>query len=111
VTPREAVELIVAECDLAGAALRWTPTEAAARVRLANLEALVGLARDYEQNYRDTEQAATLAGFLLWLEELAAQKLDLLAAPAIDAVSVLTHHKAKGLEWPVVILFDLDEAP
>ncbi len=111
VTPREAVELIVAECDLAGAALRWTPTEAAARVRLANLEALVGLARDYERNCRDTEQAATLAGFLLWLEELAAQKLDLLAAPAIDAVSVLTHHKAKGLEWPVVILFDLDEAP
>ncbi|MFO1378010.1 MAG: UvrD-helicase domain-containing protein [Steroidobacteraceae bacterium] len=110
-TPCEAVELVIAECDLAGAVLRWTPTEAAARVRLANLEALVGLARDYEDHCRSTERAATLAGFLLWLEELADQELDLLAAPAIDAVVVLTHHKAKGLEWPVVIVFDLDEEP
>jgi len=110
-TPCETVELVIAECDLAGAVLRWTPTEAAARVRLANLEALVGLARDYEDHCRCTERAATLAGFLLWLEELADQELDLLAAPAIDAVAVLTHHKAKGLEWPVVIVFDLDEEP
>ena len=111
VTPREALEYIVAECDLAAATLRWTPTEAAARVRIANLEALVALARDHEEYCRNTERAATIAGLLLWLEELADQELDLLAAPAIDAVAVLTHHKAKGLEWPVVILFDLEQAP
>lgn len=27
--------------------------------------------------------------------------------PAVDAVQVMTHHAAKGLEWPVVILVDL----
>ena len=31
----------------------------------------------------------------------------MLAEPAIDAVKVMTHHAAKGLEWPVVILTDL----
>ena len=30
--------------------------------------------------------------------------------PALDAVRVMTHHAAKGLEWPVVILTDLDKS-
>jgi ATP-dependent exoDNAse (exonuclease V) beta subunit len=29
------------------------------------------------------------------------------AEPAIDAVKVMTHHAAKGLEWPVVVLANL----
>ena len=36
--------------------------------------------------------------------------MDPLAEPALDAVKVMTHHGAKGLEWPVVILTDL-QAP
>jgi ATP-dependent exoDNAse (exonuclease V) beta subunit len=52
----------------------------------------------------------TIAGLLNWLNVLAAEALDAFPEPQIDAVRVMTHHKAKGLEWPVVVLLDLDEA-
>ena len=31
----------------------------------------------------------------------------MLAEPDLDAVKVLTHHGAKGLEWPIVMLLDV----
>ena len=33
---------------------------------------------------------------------------QLRSGAATDAVRVLTWHAAKGLEWPVVVLYDLD---
>jgi ATP-dependent exoDNAse (exonuclease V) beta subunit len=43
----------------------------------------------------------------LWLQDLETNELDVLPQPNIDAVQVMTHHAAKGLEWPVVVLVDL----
>jgi len=52
---------------------------------------------------------ATVSGLILWLGEQAQEKLDMLAEPPIDAVKVMTHHAAKGLEWPIVVLLDLEK--
>lgn len=105
--PREALQTVIDQCDVPAAVLRWSVSEDVARTRLANLEALVKLAEDYEERCRSELHAASLAGLILWLDEIAGDKLDFLAEPAIDAVKVMTHHAAKGLEWPVVILTDL----
>ncbi|MBV5345531.1 MAG: hypothetical protein JZU63_08400, partial [Rhodoferax sp.] len=58
---------------------------------------------------RGTRQAATISGLLLWLGEQSKESADALAMPAVDAVRVLTHHAAKGVEWPVVIVTDLEK--
>ena len=88
----------------------WTPDADRGRVRLANLDALVELAAQYEDLCRNGQHAASISGLIVWLGELAEEEEDLLAPPAIDAVKVMTHHAAKGLEWPVVVLTDLAAA-
>tara|TARA_Y100001938_G_scaffold149551_1_gene236750 strand:- start:245 stop:3433 length:3189 start_codon:yes stop_codon:yes gene_type:complete len=105
--PREALVSVIATCSLADKVMRWTPEPDRVRVRLANLEALIALAGQYEDVCHSGQQAASISGLITWLGEIAQQKQDMLAEPAIDAVKVMTHHAAKGLEWPVVVLTDL----
>lgn len=107
-TPREALERVVGQCDLAGRVVAWCREEAEASKRLANLDALLGLAAKYEDACRATGRPGSLTGLLLWLDEQAVGKEDAQAEVSIDAVQVMTHHAAKGLEWPVVVLLDLD---
>lgn len=105
--PREAVQTIIAACNLPSVIVRWSPDAERTRQRLANLEALVELAGRYEDLCASGQHAASISGLIIWLGEIAGEKRDMLAEPAIDAVKVMTHHAAKGLEWPVVILMDL----
>lgn len=105
--PVEALRSVITECDLAAIALRWKQDDGVARVRLANLEALLALAEHYDDICRSAQHAASISGLIIWLGEISADGLDNLAEPAIDAVKVMTHHGAKGLEWPVVVLTDL----
>jgi ATP-dependent helicase/nuclease subunit A len=107
-TPREALASVVACCDLAEKVARWSAGPDGARERLANLEALLTFAAQYEDLCRGGRQAASIPGLLRWLGELAEQEKDTRAEPALNAVKVLTCHTAKGLEWPVVILTELD---
>jgi ATP-dependent helicase/nuclease subunit A len=106
-SPAEAVHLVLAHCQLARCVLQWNSSPERARLRLANLDRLAELSAEYEDACRSTDEAATLSGFLLWLQDLAGAEGDTMPQPAIDAVQVMTHHKAKGLEWPVVVLLDL----
>jgi ATP-dependent exoDNAse (exonuclease V) beta subunit len=106
-TPREAVELVLTRCGIARRVVQWQQDADSARLRLANLDRLAELSAEYEDECHTTRQAGTLSGFLLWLQDLAAGGLDALPQPGVDAVSVMTHHGAKGLEWPVVVLCDL----
>lgn len=105
--PREALATIIAACTLPEKIVRWTPDPTRARVRLANLEALLALAAQYEDQCRSRQRAASVSGLILWLGEIGRSEQDMLAQPAINAVKIMTHHAAKGLEWPVVILTDL----
>ncbi len=75
--------------------------------RLANLEALRAEARAYEELCRARRSAATVLGLVAHLSELDGDAVQ--ATPtAEDAVQVTTWHGAKGLEWPVVVLAELD---
>lgn len=108
-TPYEALRRVIAACDIPQTVLRWRQDAGVARTRLANLESLLDMATQYEDVCRGTQQAATVSGLLLWLRAEAKDGQDALAEPGVDAVRVLTHHASKGLEWPVVILTDLDK--
>ena len=58
----------------------------------------------YEDRCATQHEAAILTGFLVWLEPPSSPEVDL--RPVVtggDAVHVLTYHRAKGLEWPVVV--------
>jgi ATP-dependent exoDNAse (exonuclease V) beta subunit len=107
-SPLEALQTVIAFGRLSSVVLRWCKNEDEARTRLANLEALLDMARDYEETSRNANQSASVSGLILWLKAQAEEELDFLALPAIDAVKVMTHHAAKGLEWPVVILTGLE---
>lgn len=108
-TPYEALRRVIAACDIPQTVLQWRQEVAVARTRLANLEALLNMAAQYEDVCQGTRQASTVSGLLLWLRAQAQAMDDALAEPGVDAVRVLTHHAAKGLEWPVVVLTDLDK--
>jgi ATP-dependent exoDNAse (exonuclease V) beta subunit len=105
--PAEALETAIAECQLPGVVLRWNGSADIGRVRLANLDAIIAMARQYETVCAGAKHAASMSGLLLWLNEQASGEVDSLALPAIDAVQVMTHHKAKGLEWPIVVMMDI----
>lgn len=110
-SPREAVQAVVVQADVAARAMRWCADEQSARARLANIGALLDTASEYEDSCAAAKTAATAGGLLIWLDDLAHQGKDFLGAAGIDAVRVLTHHAAKGLEWPVTLLHGLDEPP
>ena len=75
--------------------------------RMANLDALRGLAVSFEEECRARRAAATAAGLVTYLGRDVADGGPQPASPSRNAVHVSTYHKAKGLEWPVVILLDL----
>lgn len=103
--PAEALDRAVAAAGLLELLRTW-PDPAQ---RIANVEALRGAARAYEDLCRVRRCAATLSGLVEHLASLADQKdADCQAVPGTeDAVTVSTWHSAKGLEWPVVVLASL----
>jgi len=86
--------------------------------RTANVDALLGHAVRYSDQRRASGDAPSLVGFLAHLGDLAAPptlggwgatRADTMARlEATDAVTVSTWHGAKGLEWPIVVLFGLE---
>lgn len=77
--------------------------------RCSNLDSAIRHARDYEDAAISGSGSATLSGLILYFEQLAADKADLrYTSQGHDAVTLLTYHAAKGLEWPVVVLSGLN---
>lgn len=103
ITPAEALDRAIDVLDLPAWLPRWGETAS----RHANLEALRALAREYEDECRQERLPGTAAGLGAWIS--ARDALTQPASPDPDAVHVLSVHRSKGLEWPVVILPDLDD--
>ncbi len=73
--------------------------------RAANLTKVIDAARAFEQT-----AGATFGGFVRWLDEMstaAEEEESPLAGDDGTFVKLLTIHKAKGLEFPVVVLSDI----
>lgn len=108
-TPLEALRLAAAESHVAQLVAQWSSSPHEAHNRLANVEALVELGRNYEDECVAAKRPATVSGMLRWLDAAAEAEDDNRAATADNAVTVLTYHGSKGLEWPVVVLTALGE--
>jgi ATP-dependent exoDNAse (exonuclease V) beta subunit len=105
-SPAEALDLALREAAIPAHVRAW-PDPAQ---RLANLEALRAEALAYEQLCAAQRTAGTVLGLVAHLAQLGDddQEGKQAAASSEDAVTVATWHKAKGLEWPVVVLSHLD---
>lgn len=105
-TPVEALEIAMMAGGVVERVKRWGD----AAGRLANLDALRGLARDYEEDCRARRGAATAGGLIGFLADVD-KGGDQPPATDAAAVRVMTYHQAKGLEWPLVIALDLQDGP
>ena len=101
----EILDLVLEELDLKRVIASWGRVEQ----RMANVDMLRHYALSYEEASNRLHVAASLGGFLLWLSDQAGNEKDAQGSGAgPDAVNVLTYHKSKGLEWPVVICYSLE---
>lgn len=112
-SPAEALDRAIELVGAATLCARWPdPSQ-----RLGNLDALRALAMRYEDRCARHREPGTIAGLVRYLgdtqatvrvgdEERATD--DQHAGVDADAVTVCTYHRAKGLEWPVVVLTSLD---
>ena len=73
---------------------------------LANLNALEQLVAAYQDSCKSRHQGASLPGLSYWLS--CQDDPGLPEGRGENTVQVCSYHKSKGLEWPLVILFDLD---
>lgn len=96
------VERIITETDLKNRLASWGNHEK----RQKNLDALVNHARDYDQQCLQLGLGASLNNFIVYLNSLEIQEQK--PEKVKGSVNVLTYHSAKGLEWNLVILENLD---
>ncbi len=100
----ELIRLLLDELDLRRIIIRWGNADQ----RLSNVEQIVKNALDYEDACIRRNAAASLGGFLLWLNEMARNDIDEQGtADTPDAVKVVTYHRSKGLEYPIVVCNNL----
>jgi ATP-dependent exoDNAse (exonuclease V) beta subunit len=112
-SPAEALDGVLDALDAVQMCARWPD----APQRIANLDALRALASEYEERCEQQRETATVAGLLRYFDDVREERLrrdEMIASddqhvPTDDgAVVVCTYHKSKGLEWPVVVLAQLD---
>lgn len=101
----EILNLVLEAGDLRRIIARWGNVPQ----RLGNVEILRKYAQQYEDACHRLHTAASLGGFLLWFLRMEKNEKDeQFSGTQTDAVNILTYHKSKGLEWPVVVCYNLD---
>ena len=101
-TPLEALEFAIGKVGL----LDSIPLGRDPELAMRNLDLLRGLAGTYLSLCEAKRRAATVEGLLSYLKE---EKPEQARSIGEETIQVLTYHKAKGLEWPWVILTGLDK--
>lgn len=96
------VASIIAELNLVEIVKKWGegPT------RIQNLYTFENIAKQYDEHCVQLGLGSTIGGFLQYLKTI---EMDTPADNISNTVKVLTYHKSKGLEWPVVILTSLEK--
>jgi len=106
VASTEMLEIVLDQLDLRRIVVSWGQSDQ----RLDNIDQLRSMARQYEEACTRLHTAASLGGFLLWLNDQERQETDKQGAgERPQAVNVLTYHRSKGLEWPMVICHSLEK--
>jgi ATP-dependent exoDNAse (exonuclease V) beta subunit len=101
----EILNLLLEQLDLRRIIIRWGKSNQ----RMDNIDVIRQLSLQYEEACNRLHTAASLGGFLLWLNELERDGKDFQGSgEGDDAINVMTYHKSKGLEWPVVICHSLE---
>ena len=78
--------------------------------RQANLIRLIELVEEYEESCIKMNVGTGLADFFHFIESSELNDMQKGNADK-NAVQVMTYHKAKGLEWPIVFLLSLEKNP
>ena len=99
----QALEMAIEKVGLVETIAIWTKPEQ----RFGNLDRLRAACAEYVEYSRVQRSAATIAGFIGHLKETETKQAQ---GVGEDAVQVLSYHKAKGLQWPVVVLADVGYA-
>ncbi len=103
-TPLEALEQAVSKASLLSTIKSW-PNPKLAR---SNLDALRGACDKYIDLCSSRRRAATVDGFITYIDE---SEIEQAKGTGDHTVNVLTYHGSKGLEWPWVVLTELDTEP
>lgn len=98
----EMVRGIIYECNIPALAAKWGDT----RIRQQNMSTVQHLADDYDQMCLQMGLGTSINGFIYYLNSIEPDKEK---DNQSDTVKVFTFHGSKGLEWPVVILNELDD--
>jgi len=107
VASTEMLEIVLDQLDLRRIVVAWGQNDQ----RLDNIDRLRSMARQYEDACTRLHTAASLGGFLLWLNDQERNETDMQGAgERPQAVNVLTYHRSKGLEWPMVICHSLEKS-
>ena len=93
------LETLIIELNLYALVHQWDNAEA----EEMNLQMFVDLAKKYEDSATKLAHPATVAGFINYFCN---QKQK--SAADNSGVRLFTYHKAKGLEWKVVVMLSLD---
>ena len=104
-TPGEALDAVLHLDGFLDLVRSWGET----RERFDRLETLRHLTTVYEDGQHAARAPATLVGLAAWLADEAPD--DQPKSRDEDAVNILTYHGAKGLEWPIVMLTELESDP
>ena len=96
----DAVVAIIEELDLYKTIEKWGDSTQ----RRHNLATVVNMAKAYDDMCCQMGIGSSILGFINYLS---ITKPDNKTDNSANTIKVLTYHRSKGLEWPVVILFDL----
>jgi len=102
----EILDQLISSLDLKRLIVEWGNPDQ----RLDNIDQIRSIALKYEESCKSLHIATSLSGFIFWCQRKIETNTDLQGAgEGPDSVRVLTYHRSKGLEWPIVILLDLDK--
>ncbi len=77
--------------------------------KLENINSLLTFCKKYEDMTTGSQLPCTAIGFLSEIESLIESQDERDGKQSKDAVTIVTYHRSKGLEWPIVILMDLEK--
>lgn len=96
----DAVVAICEELDLNNIIEKWGDTTQ----RRHNLSTVINMAKTYDDMCQQMGMGSSILGFINYLT---VTKPDNKTDNSANTIKVITYHRSKGLEWPIVVLYQL----